>query len=179
MRLFIAIHFYGAAKTRLLTLQRELRSRSARGNFSLPENLHLTLVFLGECDAQQTAAVKQVLDTARFEPFDLTIGGLAQFTGQTAGIFYVNVQHSPELLTLQRNLSDHLISHGFRLDRRQYKPHITVGREVILREPISTSIFKPVTETVNGIDLMKSERQGGKLVYTKLYEKKSAVLFNG
>ena len=33
-------------RSRLLALRDELSSRSKRGNFSLPENIHLTLAFL-------------------------------------------------------------------------------------------------------------------------------------
>jgi len=61
MRLFIAQNFTPETKSRLLTLRDDLRAQSTRGNFSLPENLHLTLAFLGECDAQQTAAAKQAM----------------------------------------------------------------------------------------------------------------------
>ena len=48
MRLFIAINFNDDTHNRLIALRDELRSRSERGNFSLPENLHLTLAFIGE-----------------------------------------------------------------------------------------------------------------------------------
>ena len=50
MRLFIAINFNTETCTQLLALRDELRIESQRGSFTAPENLHLTLVFLGECD---------------------------------------------------------------------------------------------------------------------------------
>jgi 2'-5' RNA ligase len=62
MRLFVAINFNDDTRSRLLALGEEIRSHSVRGNFSAPENLHLTLAFLGECDPQQTAAAKAAID---------------------------------------------------------------------------------------------------------------------
>jgi len=79
MRLFIAINFDADTKARLFALREELRSRSARGNFSLPENLHLTLAFLGECDARQATAAKTAMDEVRWEPFHLTVDRIGRF----------------------------------------------------------------------------------------------------
>ena len=60
MRLFIAINFNNETRAQLLAVRDELRSRSKRGNFSAPDNIHLTLTFLDECDTKQTATVKSV-----------------------------------------------------------------------------------------------------------------------
>ena len=48
MRLFVAINFNNETRSRLLDLRDELRGKSQRGNFTAPENLHLTLAFIGE-----------------------------------------------------------------------------------------------------------------------------------
>jgi 2'-5' RNA ligase len=74
MRLFIAINFNTETRMQLLALRDELRIRSRRGSFTVPENLHLTLVFLGECDEAQTSSVKKVMSTINFEPFPICIG---------------------------------------------------------------------------------------------------------
>jgi 2'-5' RNA ligase len=71
MRLFIAINFNTDTRMQLLALRDELRIRSRRGSFTVPENLHLTLVFLGECDEAQTSSVKKVMSTINFEPFPI------------------------------------------------------------------------------------------------------------
>ena len=167
MRLFIAIYFNNDTRLRLLALRDELRSRSERGNFSLPENLHLTLAFLGECNATQAATVKAVMDTVSFEPFDIQIERIGRFKRDGGDIWWAGLYESKPLLDLQRTLTDKLIAAGFTLEKREYKPHITLGREVVT-DAASWQI-EPFGEMVSAIDLMKSERIGGKLTYAAIY----------
>ena len=170
MRLFIAINFNSEIKSRLLALLGELRSHSKRGNFSLPENLHLTLVFLGECDTKQTASAKASIDILNFVPFDLLIERIGRFERNSGDIWWVGVRENRALLEMQINLTNKLIAAGFELDKRKYIPHITLGRE------IATDIvpwkIEPFGETISSIELMKSERVQGKLTYTAIHTKK-------
>ena len=48
MRLFIAIRLSDDMRRALLAAQDALRKRGVRGNYTKPENLHLTLAFIGE-----------------------------------------------------------------------------------------------------------------------------------
>lgn len=172
MRLFVAINFNDDTRTQLLDLRDELRSCSEYGNFSLPENLHLTLAFLGECDLKQTAAVKAVMDTVVFEPFEAQVKAVGRFRRDGGDIWWAGLYASKPLLDLQRVLTDKLITAGFVLDRREYKPHITLGRKVE-----TTAVpwqIEPFGETVSCIDLMKSERINGKLTYTAIYKNHKA-----
>ncbi len=167
MRLFIAINFSTETKSRLLALRDELRAHSSSGNFSLPENLHLTLAFLGECDIKQTADAETAMDSVRFEPFYLTIERVGRFRRNGGDIFWAGVREDKTLLDFQRNLTDNLIATGFSLDKRKYNPHITLGREVVADwSPRRVEAFG---ETVSSIELMKSERVQGKLTYMAIY----------
>ncbi len=169
MRLFIAINFNADTKSRLLALCDEIRAHSLRGNFSLPENLHLTLAFLGECDAKQTAAA---MDAVRFEPFSLTIERVGRFKRDGGDIYWAGAREDKPLLDLQRDLTDQLIAAGFDLDKRRYSPHITLGREVVAEwNPHRIEMFG---ESVSSIDLMKSARIQGKLTYTAIHSRGEA-----
>jgi len=171
MRLFIAINFEKETKNKLLSLRDELQSVSLRGNFSLPENIHLTLVFLGECDAKQTYAVKTAMDMVFFEPFEMEIERLGRFKRDDGDLWWVGMRESKPLLDLQRDLTDLLGQYvkGVTIDKRKYSPHITLGRKVAAdTNPRQIESFG---ETVNRIDLMKSERINGKLTYTAIYGK--------
>jgi 2'-5' RNA ligase len=168
MRLFIAVNFNDETRARLLALRDTLRSRSKRGNFSLPENLHLTLAFLGECDAKQTAVVKNIMTAVKFEPFKIMINQVGLFKRGGTDIWWAGAAASEPLISIQRDLTNRLTDAGFTLDKRKYNPHITLGREVVTDAP--TWEIEPFGETVTSIDLMKSERINGKLTYTAIFK---------
>ena len=168
MRLFIAINFGGATRAGLITLRDELRNKSARGKFSAPENLHLTLVFLGECGEELTARVKAAMGAVNLEPFAVTIDRVGRFRRDGGDVWWAGVRENEPLLNLQRDLTDKLAEAGFDLEKRKYSPHVTLGREVASKE--SPREIEPFGETVSAIELMKSERIHGKLMYTAIHQ---------
>ncbi|MCL2461459.1 MAG: RNA 2',3'-cyclic phosphodiesterase [Defluviitaleaceae bacterium] len=169
MRLFIAINFSDATRARLLALRDRLRDKSSRGNFSAEDNLHLTLVFLGECDQRQAAAVKKAMDAVCFGPIEISIGRVGRFKRDGGDIWWAGAKESKALTDLQRGLTEKLIAAGLSPDTRPYSPHITLGREVVtVEKPYDC---EPFGETASAIDLMKSERVAGKLTYTAIYTK--------
>jgi len=169
MRLFVSINFGTPTRDVLIALQDELRQSSMRGRFTAPENLHLTLAFLGECDqAQMEAAKRAVLDT-NAAPFPLEIHRLGRFPRPDGDIWWAGVGESEPLIALQRDLTDRLIATGFVLERRKYTPHITLGRQVITTTQEKT--IPPFGEIVSCIHLMQSKRIAGRLVYTSICEK--------
>ena len=169
MRLFIAINFSEEIRARLVFLRDHLRSRSMCGNFTSADNLHLTLAFLGECDAKQTSAAKAAMDAIGFEPFALNIERIGRFKREVGDIWWAGVQENKSLSTLHSNLTDKLITAGFTLEKRKYNPHITLGRKV--ETDAAPWQVTPFGETVTSIELMKSERPSGKLTYTAIYER--------
>ena len=53
MRLFLAFALSGAMRNALQEVQDDLRRAGVRGNYTPPENLHLTLAFIGEYPAPE------------------------------------------------------------------------------------------------------------------------------
>jgi len=169
MRLFIAVNFNDDTKKGLLALRDELRSRSGRGRYSAPENLHLTLAFLGGCDVKQTAVVKAVMDEISFAPFVITIDRVGRFKREGGDLWWAGVQEGEALSKLHGDLTDRLMTAGFALDKRRFNPHVTLGREV--KANAASWPIRPFGETVTSIELMKSERIDGKLTYTAIHER--------
>ena len=169
MRLFIAINFNEYTKNQLIVLQDELQANAKRGSFTLSENIHLTLLFLGECNDRQLAAIKTAMDTLIFEPFDFSVENIGYFKRDGGNIWWAGVRECKPLLELQRSLSERLTTAGFSLEKRKYSPHITLGRRVIT--DLHPWNIAPFSEAVTRIELMKSERLQGKLTYTSIYAK--------
>lgn len=169
MRLFIAINFSEEIKETLLDAIDELKEQSLGGNFTKEDNLHLTLCFIGE--TTRADEIKKVMSKIEHESFDLSIRGFGRFRRNGGDIFWTGVEKNESLNSLWRMLTNSLLSNGFDIDSREYRPHITMGRQVTTRKYPSIDVPK-TTMSVTQIDLMKSERINGKLTYTSIYGKK-------
>jgi len=169
MRLFIAINLGAETKERLLALRDELRAVSSCGKYSLPENLHLTLAFLGECNVEETSAIKSAMDEVSFDPFDLQIDRIGRFKRNGGDIWWAGVRENTALSILHKDLIARLRAKSFELEERKFNPHITLGREIITKA--QRKQIEPFGETVSRIDLMKSERKNGKLTYTSIHRR--------
>ena len=169
MRLFIAVNFNDETRLRLLALRDELSGKSQRGNFTAPENLHLTLAFIGEVSPKKIDTIKMIMETVTFAPFAAAVERLGTFSRGT--LWWAGLCENEPLMNLQREVEHKLALCGFAMDGRKYSPHVTLGREIVTKA--KPWHIEPFGETISTIDLMKSERINGKLTYTAIYSKKS------
>ncbi|MCL1901521.1 MAG: RNA 2',3'-cyclic phosphodiesterase [Firmicutes bacterium] len=171
MRLFIAINFQDSIKAELAKLRDKLKKSAIKGRFSENENLHLTLVFLGECDTKQTETIKTAMNDAEFSPLFLGFDEVDFFKRLGGDIYFVRLKENWQLLKLQAELSNSLVKEGFILEKRKYTPHVTLGREIKMPESFIAPKIEAIEFSVQSIELMKSEHINGKLVYTPVYSK--------
>jgi len=174
IRLFIAVNCNGETKNRLLSVQGKIKSQSLKGNFSRPENIHLTLVFLGETPEEQVPAICSAIREALqppVVPFALAFSQTGCFTHSGKELWWIGAEYSaPSLGTLKnlrQRIADRLSAQGIAFDNRAFNPHITLGREIKHSAPIVIE-RQEITYPVNRISLMKSERLNGVLVYTEI-----------
>ncbi len=171
MRLFIAINFDEKTKEKLTAAVKTLKEFSSAGNFTRSENLHLTLVFIGE--TENAAAAREAMAQVGGLPFELRMKGLGKFGRGGKDIYWLGVDRCAALEEIQKNLADNLRKRGFAIEQREYRPHLTLGREVVpLRDfdkEAYEKSFGTITQKVKSVDLMKSERICGRLTYTKLF----------
>lgn len=170
MRLFFAICLSPAIKQELNDIVKQLRKDCVRGNFTRPENFHLTLAFIGETDRPDAA--KRALQTLTGTPFELQAKGIGWFRRSGGDICYLRCEGSPALPALQKRLTTLLKAEGFKLEDRPFKAHLTLGREVQIYpdfdEAAFTATLPEISMKVERVSLMKSERTGGKVTYTEI-----------
>lgn len=146
-----------------------------KGTFTARENLHLTLNFIGETNRLDNIkkAMNQAVIKSGTNHFMLTIGGFGRFKRRDGDICWVGVEKETSLWRLQQQLVKELEAEGFRLEDREYKPHLTLGRRVISGDTFSTMLMEeaiqPMSMEVSKISLMNSEQLQGKLTYTEIY----------
>lgn len=173
MRLFIAINFNENVKDSLCDSIARLKRMALKGNFTRRENLHLTVVFIGETN--KVEAVKQAMDGVNAVPFELSVGGVGRFKRDGGDIYWAGVNKNIVLTDIYNRLCAKLFKKGFIMEDRAYKPHLTLGREVVLPKTFDEKEFaKSVSHSIMMVDslsLMKSERINGKLTYTEIYRK--------
>jgi 2'-5' RNA ligase len=173
-RLFIAINCNDEVKNLLLSVQDKIKAQAVKGNFSRPENLHLTLVFLGETPEDQIQAIcSAIKETMRppVAPFTLSFSQTGCFRHSNKELWWIGAENAPSLDTLKnlkKRITGGLSVMGVSYDSRPFNPHITIGREIKHNAPIVLPV-KEINFPVNRISLMKSEHSGGALVYTEIF----------
>ncbi len=174
MRLFTAVNFSEELKDSLSGVISALKKQGVSGSFSQRDNLHLTLVFIGETG--RVSDVRAAMDAVTGKPFSLTLSGLGTFRRDGGDILWVGVKAEAELYAVQRQLADGLMAAGFDIDTRAYKPHLTLGREVRFPAEFDLAAFSAgvpaLSVKAHCVSLMKSERVGGRLIYTEMDNRK-------
>ena len=164
MRLFIAIELSDALKQRVAGIQDTYRRQSAWGRFTPPENMHLTLAFIGEYG--DPSKVLDVLQTVSFEPFRISMDHVGCFSD----LHWVGIADSPELNGLARQIRHALADAGIPFDRKRFRAHITFVRKVSFPRggAIRQMTIEPADMEVNEFCLMMSTPGKNGMIYTKL-----------
>lgn len=171
MRLFIAINLSDTVKDKLSAAVNELKKKGVSGNFSLKDNLHLTLAFIGETNRLND--VTKAAEKTECEKFAIDFGELGVFRRSGGDILWVGIYAGEPLLKLQKKLTRNLTEAGFKLDDREYSPHLTLCRETFIPQSLSLPSVNVNAGRLNVdfVSLMKSERINGRLAYTEIYRK--------
>jgi RNA 2',3'-cyclic 3'-phosphodiesterase len=133
IRTFIAVDLADGVKDRLIALQENL-ARSGTGVKWVPrENLHLTLLFLGEVEQLDVVRICRVAQerAQKHTAFTLQVEGLGAFpNARRPKILWAGVTDGvAELRTLHADLEAGLLDLGcYRREEREYTPHLTLGR---------------------------------------------------
>lgn len=93
-----------------------------------PENLHLTLVFLGDCPEPALDAAHDGFQALREQRFSLSLKGLGLFGKDKPRVAWAGVAPSAELMHLQAKVETIARRAGCPLDARKFVPHVTLGR---------------------------------------------------
>lgn len=122
-RLFVAIGVPEIVADSLSTLQYGVDGAKWRP----VENLHLTLAFIGETDRHGFQDAIDALATIDAPPFELRLSGVGFFGDRKPRALWAGVEPSDALNHLQAKVEQALRQTGFALERRKFKPHVTLA----------------------------------------------------
>ena len=176
MKLFIAINFKKSVRFKLGEVIKEIKRISTEGKFVKNDHLHLTLEFFGDISEDRIYDIINVMNKVSTKGFLLKADKLNYFRKSTGNIYYIGFKENSRLLNLHKELHEMLLEKHFKLEEREYTPHITIGRKVILKENVDlenyVNTLSKIRLKVDSIELMQSEHIDGKLIYTVICSKK-------
>jgi RNA 2',3'-cyclic 3'-phosphodiesterase len=122
LRLFAALPVPDPIADRVKPLQTGLDG----AKWSPPENLHITLRFLGNVDERKAEDVDSELGAIRLSPFEIETKGIGHFGGDTPHAMWLGVEPTPALLALNKACERACRRAGLVAEARAYTPHMTI-----------------------------------------------------
>jgi RNA 2',3'-cyclic 3'-phosphodiesterase len=101
-----------------------------RARWVRPENLHVTLKFIGHVDAGKLEGIRAALAEVRSEnPVALRFRGLGFFpNGKRPRVFWAGMEASPNLAPLASEIDARVKKLGIAGETREFAPHLTLAR---------------------------------------------------
>lgn len=165
-RVFLAINLPTEIKVELAKIIEKLQSENRRANIKWvePENLHLTLHFLGSLDDDQ---IQRVIEGARkiiskYNGFEMSLGAISCFPNpyQPRVIFVEAREGGGVARKIHSDLKSMLTQLKIETDYHSWQSHITLGR---VKTPTAchglNQQIQPLKSQVKSIELMESKLQ--------------------
>lgn len=144
------------------------------------QNMHFTLLFLGEISEDMTQRVQNELKTIQFDSFDIGFEGVGAFPKpKFPRVVWIGIKNgAEELVELAKSVEKKLSPLGFKSDK-EFKPHITIFRIKNKIGDITDDLAKYSTEKfgsqkISEIKFKKSSLTPNGPVYSDLQEVKAS-----
>lgn len=133
IRAFIAVPLPTSLQQQIWRETERLRRDLERGliRWAVPENIHLTLKFLGDTESDKLDALKVMLakEMAQLNPFEVAIQKLGVFPNLSRPrVVKIGVTRDENLLTLHKRVLGLASQIGSEAKGKRYSPHLTLGR---------------------------------------------------
>ena len=182
MRLFVAVDLDDELRHAAARAARAVRSSLERRemygvSWVAPENLHVTLRFLGEVSDDLARRVEQSFaEPFAVEPFDLELSGAGTFPPVGAArVIWLGIARGGEpLARLHGEIETRLQQFAFESEDRPYRAHLTIARfrspaPLRVREVVSAAVTGTIGRCVVGdVALYRSQLSPKGAIYTRL-----------
>jgi 2'-5' RNA ligase len=179
IRAFIAFELPEKITSQIRGVQEGIKAHKFKIKWVQPQNIHLTLKFLGNIPASDTFKIQNAISEAvkGVEPILLAAKGIGVFPDlKRPRVLWVGIAgRKKALIGLYQALEESLEAIGFPKESRPFKGHLTLGRirgKIISKRLVHVMDefidFETETFEANQIILFQSERLPSGAVYTKL-----------
>jgi len=179
MRVFVAIDLPEKTKKKIANLQEKIKHTSNEIKWVDPSLIHITLKFLGETDEKKLDGIfEATCEVAeKFCPFFIKIYKMGAFPNlECPRVIWLGIKEgSSQLAQIAKELEKKLFKQGFPREKREWVPHLTIGRVKQLqdRESIKRAIMREKQTSggeakIEAITVMQSRLTPQGPIYTPL-----------
>lgn len=167
MRIFIAIQLDDEVRKHIGDMADMLDPYFEKARYSRMENYHITVKFIGETDRRTYLKVVDATKRAavRCRDFTMKTTQPGSFKRKKRHIFYCGTEYTQGLYELDDAVSEEIQKSGIEIQKTKLVPHITIAREVVLKEDYPEISMPGKEIKVDSISVMESTRINGKLTY--------------
>ncbi len=152
-RLFFALWPGVSVRQQMVQRLTSIQGKQNQGRLVKPDNLHMTLHFLGNIDVDRIDCFIKQAKSVTLNPFEIRINNAGYF--KKPKVLWLGCEEIPVQLTqLQQDLEQALNHCGYISEHRKYHPHVTVARKII--EPVAKQSIETIKWTVDEFVLVKS-----------------------
>lgn len=125
IRLFVGLDIPDELRQRLALLSAGI----PKARWEPPENMHVTLRFVGEVEEPVAEVLHDELEQIEAASFALTLAGFDHFSrGHQAHTLWAKVEKAPALLHLRERIEAACVRIGLAPETRKFTPHVTIAK---------------------------------------------------
>ena len=130
MRLFVALDLPDPVRCAITELIAKLKPKSRGARWIKPENLHITLKFIGHVGNEKLSPIQAALSSIRAaQPIEIRFRGMGFFPNEhRPRAFWCGIAASPNLAGLAADIGHALVPLGVEAETRPFTPHLTLAR---------------------------------------------------
>jgi 2'-5' RNA ligase len=184
LRCFIAIELPDELRESIVSRSAALRKSPAGVRWVRPENIHLTLKFLGKTPEGGVPKIQKELSGAlhAIQGFDLRVRGAGAFPGpRRPRVIWVGMEDCETLLHVHERVEQCMAGLGYPPEERRFRAHLTIGRvkdaggvRSLMRELEALREEEFGSMEVKAVSFMKSELHPSGARYERLFAVKLA-----
>lgn len=124
-RLFVALRPPADIRAELTAIMSDVHGARWQDD----DQLHLTILFIGDVDRHQANDIADALRQIRFSPISISLAGLGQFERRgRIDSLWIGAGPRQPLLHLHHKIDRACMSAGLAAEDRAYLPHVTLAR---------------------------------------------------
>lgn len=166
----------------ILKFLKDITNSNADVKLVEPQNIHITLKFLGDVQEDKINDIEQIMKDSvkEIEPFTIKLSETGVFPNQNyIRVVWIGIKDAETIETIARSIDERLSQLDFKKEKRGFSAHLTIGRvktaknkQLLLKTIEDYKDFEFSTQDVNSIKLKKSDLTPKGPIYTTLKEVK-------